>query len=452
MTDEGPGKYNRIFILALDGTPYSLLKKMMAGGRMPNLKKLAEETDFRQMDSVMPPVSSVAWTSFMTGTGPGDHGIYGFVDRNPETMQWYVPMNDHIKAETIQSRLTKSGKKLFMMNVPCTYPPKQVNGKLISGFLNNDISRATYPPELGTLLKARGYIIDADTEIAKQDLNRFYRHLVDVLERRIETMWHFWDQEDWDFFMTHIMETDRLHHFFWEFMEKDDPVWSGQFYKFYELIDRLIGKIVLEIPGDMPLMLLSDHGFTTLEKEAYLNNWLRDKGYLKFTRQYPETLQDLHPETLAYSLYPGRIYINLQGREKNGTVLPGVHYEQVRQEIKKSLLNFTDPQNGKKIIKRVIPGEEIFDRPAGDGNILNSNFIDPAKNHYPDLVAIAHTGYDLKGNLRHEQLFDKTVFNGMHTFDDAFILLRHGDLPRDRISIADIAKVIYEILHVDNSH
>ena len=82
---------NRIFILALDGTPYTLLKKLIAGNRMPNLKRLVEEADFKQMDSVIPPVSSVAWASFMTGSQPREHGIYGFVERDPETMNWYVP-------------------------------------------------------------------------------------------------------------------------------------------------------------------------------------------------------------------------------------------------------------------------------------------------------------------------------------------------------------------------
>ena len=441
---------NRIFILALDGTPYTLLKRLIAENRMPNLKRLAENADFKQMDSVFPPVSSVAWTSFMTGSHPGKHGIYGFVERNPGTMKWFVPLSDSIRAKRIQTNLSEAGKRVFMMNVPMTYPPLPINGISICGFLGNDLTKGTYPAEIGTLLKARGYIIDANTEMAKSDLNAFYNHLLDVLEKRIETMWHFWQQENWDFFMTHIMETDRLHHFFWEFMEQDHPVWADKFYYFYELIDQFIGNIIKEIPNGMPLMLLSDHGFTTLKKEVYLNRWLLDEGYLKFLKPYPETLEDLHPESKAYSLYPGRIYINLKDREKNGSVKSGLEYEQIRQEIREKLMDLSDPEIQSKIIKEVYSGEDLYEYGLGNLPIILKQVINHQQRTYPDLIAIPFEGYDLKGNLWRDNLFEKTIFNGMHTYDDAFILLRNGNLPEKRFAITDISSIIYKILNVDN--
>jgi len=336
------------------------------------------------------------------------------------------------------------------MNVPLTYPPKPVNGISICGFLGNDITRGTYPAEIGTLLKARGYIIDADTELAKVDLNLFYNHLIDVLERRIETMWHFWEQEKWDFFMTHIMETDRLHHFFWEFMEKAHPVWTEKFYHFYELIDQLIGKIIHRIPDDMPLMLLSDHGFTTLNREVYLNKWLVDNGYIQFKKQIPETLADMHPSSKAYSLYPGRIYINLKGREKNGSVDPDLNYENIRQEIKQKLLNLVESESQSKVIKHVYLGEELYASDKSKNQIIKTERINAVDSRYPDLVAIPFDGYDLKGNLWRDNLFEKTVFNGMHTFNDAFILLKNGILPNERFSIAEVSSLIHKILKVDN--
>ncbi|HEM49213.1 MAG TPA: hypothetical protein ENO27_03285 [Caldithrix sp.] len=441
---------NRIFILALDGTPYTLLKRLIAENRMPNLKQLVGTASFKQMDSVIPPVSSVAWASFMTGSQPGKHGIYGFVERDPVTLNWFVPLSNRLKVKTLQTNLSESGKKVFIMNVPMTYPPSPVNGISICGFLGNEITRGTYPAEIGTLLKARGYIIDANTELAKSDLNVFYEHLIDVLEKRIETMWHFWDQQNWDFFMTHIMETDRLHHFFWEYMEWNHPVWAEKFYRFYELIDRHIGHIIKRIPDKMPLMLLSDHGFTVLKKEVYLNRWLSDEGYLKFLRPYPETLEDMHPDSKAYSLYPGRIYINLKGREKNGSVTTGLAYEQIRQEIRQKLLELVEPESESKVIRDIFLGEDLYafndDRKA----IIQNDSLHAIHNNFPDLVCIPYDGYDLKGNLWRDNLFEKTIFNGTHTLDDAFILLRNGELPPGRFSIAQSASIIYRCLNVDN--
>ena len=417
---------------------------------MPNFSRLIQESDFKQMDSVIPPVSSVAWASFMTGSHPGKHGIYGFVERDPDTMKWFIPLADRLKIKTIQTHLSSLGKRVFMMNVPLTYPSPTINGISICGFLGSDITTGTYPPAIGTLLRARGYIIDADTSLAKSDLNKFYNHLIEVLEKRIDTMWHFWNQEPWDFFMTHIMETDRLHHFFWEYMETGHSVWREKFYQFYNRIDKLLGEIILSIPEEIPLMLLSDHGFTSLKKEVYLNKWLTDNGYLKFHKQFPETLQDLHPSAKAYSLYPGRIYINLKGRERNGFAEPGLPYENIRQELKQKLLNFTYPESQSKIIKEVYFGEQLYGAYKTENQFIQSGFINPANFPYPDLVAIANNGYDLKGNLWRGHIFEKTVFNGMHTSDDAFILLRNGKLPESRFSIADVSSIINNILKVDN--
>ena len=434
----------RVFILAVDGTPFTFLQKAMAEGIMPNLANLAKEGQFRQMDSVIPPISSVAWASFMTGERPAGHGIFGFVERDPSTMDWYVPLSDRLQARTIWDELTAAGKRLFSMNVPLTYPPRPVNGIQICGFLGNDITKGTYPPEIGTLLKARGYRIDSDVELAKIDLSAFYEQLLAILDKRVETLWHFWSQEEWDFFMVHIMETDRLHHFFWQFMEEGHPHWAVKFYDFYRHIDGVIGQIVQRIPPEMPLLLLSDHGFTTLKKEFYLNRWLWENGFLQFTKKIPGTLNDLAPQTKAYSLYPGRIYIHLQGREKNGSVAPGQSYIEVRRHIREKLLAVVDPQSGLPIMDKVFYGEDLFEQRGLILGRAETESFDPRKKNYPDLIAVAQPGYDLKGNLWSEHLFEKTHFNGMHTGDDAFVLTRNMTLPEQRLCIVDLKAIIME--------
>ncbi len=416
-------KKSRLFILALDGTPFTLLQQLFREGVMPNLKKLAEESVFKQMDSVQPPVSSSAWASFMTGKTPAQHGILGFVDRTPADMNWYVPNADHLRAKTIWQILSEQGKRVFVMNVPVTFPPKPINGISVCGFLGNDIRKGTWPPEIGTLLKARGYRIDADTEMAKTNLPAFMEHLFAVLEKRIETMRHFYAQERWDVFMTHIMETDRLHHFFWEYFEKGHVQYKTRFMDLYRRIDTEIGHILAESAGDTAFLFLSDHGFCTLRQAVYLNRWLGDNGYLFFNATLPADLHAIAAHTRAYSLYPGRIYINLKGREKEGSVQPGAAYEQLRSELTQGLKTILDP-SGRPVIKAVLHREEVYPE-ASDEELLQ----------LPDLIAIPHWGYDLKGDLWHASLFDKTVFNGMHTDDDAFVLAKDISIPEGRFSI-----------------
>ena len=432
----------KLFVLALDGVPFTLLQRLIAGGNMPNLTKLGETSFFAQMDSVIPPVSSVAWASFMTGKLPHEHGIMGFVDRDPQTMDWYVPRADKLRAQTLWEHLSHQGRRVFVMNVPLTTPPRKINGVSIGGFLETDLEKATYPPEIALLLKARGYRIDTDTELAKKDLNRFFKHLVDVFEKRVETMWYFWQRESWDFFMLHIMETDRLHHFFWEYALSGHPSYAPMFYDFYQKLDGFIGRLWNKIKDTHNLLLLSDHGFTTLKKEVYLNRWLVEQGYLKFTKAVPESLKDIHPQSKAYSLYPGRIYINLQGREKSGSVQAGEEYNRLLQQLQNKLLRWKDHDGLTAIINKVGRVPEIYQKEKI--SLAAPQSEKEISNHLPDLIAVAQEGYDLKGNLWHKQLFDKTCFNGMHTDDDAFIMSVGLPLARNRLSIHQIMRYILE--------
>ncbi|PIZ19592.1 MAG: hypothetical protein COY50_09140, partial [Deltaproteobacteria bacterium CG_4_10_14_0_8_um_filter_43_12] len=81
----------RTIIIGLDGVPYSLVKDLSARGIMPNMSRLIEDGIFRQMESSIPDISPVAWSSIITGKNPGEHGIYGFMDMVPGTYGLYFP-------------------------------------------------------------------------------------------------------------------------------------------------------------------------------------------------------------------------------------------------------------------------------------------------------------------------------------------------------------------------
>lgn len=444
---------DKLFILALDGTPYSLLKRMFSLGLMPNLNSLINENNFKSMNSVVPPISSVAWASFLTGENPSGHNIYGFIERDPASMEVYVPTSLDLRRKTIYHYASEAGKKVFTMNVPITYPPFEINGVMICGFLGTDVLKGTYPAQVGRELADAGYVIDIDTVRARDDLNWFIEELNVVLKKRFETMWKFFRRENWDLFFAHIMETDRLHHFVWEYMENGDAYWTERFFDIYRKIDVEIGKILNELPAGMQLMVLSDHGFTTLKKEVFINKYLFDNNFLKFnSTNPPQSLHDIHPQSLAYSLIPGRIYINLKGREKGGSVAPGMEYERTREELRQRLEAITDPVSGEKVVAAVKTREELYD----PGNLAGANSIsrifEQGDPFYlaPDLTVLNAKGYDFKGNLWKEHLFEKGPIVGTHTFDDAFILLKDGRLPDNgQLNITDGFGIIAEILGLE---
>ena len=423
-------------VIGLDGVPFSLIKGLLAEGKLPNWAQLLESGSLKRMNSVHPCVSSVAWATYMTGKNPGKHNIYGFVDRHPGSMDVFIPTSRDMAGKTLWEIISQAGKRVVVINVPVTFPPREVNGILISGFLCANIDKIAYPKEVAGLLKEMGYRIDADAWQARKSLDKFLEDLHLTLEKRMEAMFHFLEGETWDFFQLHIMETDRLNHFLWGLWEQGDAQYGPEFLKYYQKIDAILGHINNALDSDTRLIILSDHGFCGMKKEVFLNHWLQREGWLKFRGKAPKSVKDIHQESKAYSLIPGRVYVNLAGRESSGSVRFPDEYERVRGEVREAMLGIRDPDSGERIIERVFTREELYHGPHYDDG--------------PDLVAIPCNGYDLKGNLDEKELTYKGPLVGMHTFDDAFLYIKEGEVRKEdnQFGVMDVMPTILKLMGV----
>ncbi len=348
---------------------------------MPAVAGLLGQGSLVPMQSVLPTVSSVAWTSIVTGCNPGKHNIFGFVDRVPQTYEMFIPGSRHTLARTWVDLFSQRGKRVFSMGIPGTYPPTPANGVIISGFLAPNLTKATYPASVAEELAGMGYIIDIDAWQAREDTDRFLDEVFLALDRRCQVMLDYFSRERWDLFVAHIMETDRLHHFLWGQMESGSETYEPWFYRFYSRVDAALGELADRLDEDTLLVVLSDHGFCRLKQEVHLNTWLRQAGLLSYAGPAPKQLRDLAPEARCYSLLPGRIYVRLRGREYGGCVEPGADYEAVRREVAAGLEALEDTDTGERVIERVYMREELF---SGD-----------AFEVAPDLVAHPRPGYDL---------------------------------------------------------
>ncbi len=424
----------KVFVLGIDGTPFSFLKNEMKNGVYSNFGALAEKGTFCQMNSVYPPVSSVAWSSFMTGKNPGKHNIFGFIDRRPDPLEAYVPNSLQMRSDTLWDIISSAGKRSVVINVPVTYPPKKINGVLISGFLGTNLKKSVYPMSYLPYLESIGYRIDIDPWKAREDTDYLIEDLHYTLNKRMEAAFNLWERENPDFFMVHIMETDRLHHFMWDYYEKGEGKYYDEFIRFHKRVDQYIGKIAEKLKNNTELIIMSDHGFCSLKKEIYINHFLQQNGYLKYTSMNPKTLQDVSPDSLAFSVVPVRIFINLKGREAFGCIRSGIEYENVRNEIKSALFSMKDPGTGEKIIDRIFYPEEIYSGPY----IKNA----------PDLICFPFDGYDLKGNMDKMIFSEKSKISGMHTYFDASFYIRDEKLKSGKFSITDIAPAILEIMGI----
>ncbi|MBI3119899.1 MAG: alkaline phosphatase family protein, partial [Candidatus Hydrogenedentes bacterium] len=77
----------RVIILGFDGVDPSLVDKMLAAGKLPNLAALREQGSYRRLQTTTPPQSPTAWTTFATCLSPGNHGVYDYLARDPRMYQ-----------------------------------------------------------------------------------------------------------------------------------------------------------------------------------------------------------------------------------------------------------------------------------------------------------------------------------------------------------------------------
>ncbi|MGH0032889.1 MAG: alkaline phosphatase family protein [Myxococcota bacterium] len=154
----------RVVILGLDGMDPGLCTKFMREGRMPNFQKLADQGVFRPLDTSVPSMSPVAWSTFATGVDASQHCIYDFLTRDPCTYAPMLSSTDIVPAGRVLNigrytiPLSKARMKLLqksqhfwkllgdkhvfsiIQRVPITFPPKPFkNGMLLSGMCVPDL-------------------------------------------------------------------------------------------------------------------------------------------------------------------------------------------------------------------------------------------------------------------------------------------------------------------------
>jgi predicted AlkP superfamily phosphohydrolase/phosphomutase len=84
------GSQPKIIVLGFDGMDYTMARHLMQKGDMPNFKRLVEGGHAQPLGTSMPPLSPVAWSTFITGMNPAGHGIFDFIHRDPETLFPYL--------------------------------------------------------------------------------------------------------------------------------------------------------------------------------------------------------------------------------------------------------------------------------------------------------------------------------------------------------------------------
>jgi len=397
--------------VGLDGFPHHLAVKLMDEGRMPNLKRLTAKGAFKRIDSIYPTVSGVAWSAFQTGKNPGEFGVFGFVELKPD-FDLFIPNATHLRAETIWYRLSRENRRVVALSVPMTYPAPKVNGLLVSGFLAPSLDeRAVSSPEVLGKLRKTGYEIDINPAVAAESAEALRTDLARVSEARWRTALRLMDSEKWDLFFIHVMDTDRINHFMWKHQYEPQSDEGRFFLDFYHKIDGFLGQLAEKAGKKAEILILSDHGFCSLNWEVQLNRWLRNEGYLDYENDPQRVFKAVKEGSKALALVPGRIYILREGKWDRGTVRSN-DYEALRDDIIQGLREMKHPESGEAVCKQVMRKEDVF----------TGMHVAAA----PDIILDPNDGYDLQARLGSGDVFERPRRSGMHTYQDALLAATEG--------------------------
>ncbi len=221
--------------------------------------------------------------------------------------------------------------------------------------------------------------------------------LCDEIENaRLKVLLHVLDGFDEGLLASVFDSLDRIQHMFW----KQRPDLIEQWYR---KMDGFAGQILARAERQgRPLrtLLISDHGFADLDYKVHLNRWLLDNGYLSAPPTPSGGLKDAAwGRTTAYALGLNSLYLNLQGREGQGSLPPDqalAHREKLRQD----LLRWRSP-DGRQVVNQVYMKEEVFHGP------LTAFSPDLLVGYAPGFRGSAETGLgewkaqDLEANTDH---------------------------------------------------
>jgi predicted AlkP superfamily phosphohydrolase/phosphomutase len=501
----------RVLVIGLDGATPQLLFPWAEEGKLPNLANLIKEGVSGKLRSTIPPITAAAWVSFMTGKSPGKHGVVDFVQRKLGSYE--IPEFNPVKsasegksgidlsvisAATIHTQkiwdiLSENGKRVGVMHVPITYPPKKVNGFMITGLgTPSPESNFTYPHKLREKILGEGYKIHITELDVENNEDAALRDMRDTEEKRCEIAINLMrEYNDWDFFFVMFEATDFIQHLFWKHTDPEHHAHEPEKAKkygdailgCYQLLDEQIGKIWENVDEKgTTVIIMSDHGGGPLNKLFYINQWLMDLDLIKLKKErkkrialklglseenirnmlitlglkgiikkIPGNIRGRMPKaytsadfdwkkTKAYSVGGwGFIYLNLIGREREG-IVSGEEYQSLRNYIIEKLYKLKDPDTGENVVKEVYKKEDLYNGQPSD--------------QLPDLILITDESMDCNHSITKESSVLVPSFpkkSGNHR-RDGIVIMKGKNIKKDLIienaEIIDIAPTILYLMGV----
>ena len=391
----------RVLVIGWDGADWRILDPLLERGMLPNLASLIERGGRAVLRSTLPTHSWAAWPSFLTGVDADDHGVYDILEARGGSKRQFPVTFGSIRERTFLSDLTRAEVETVMVNVPLTFPPPPIKGKLVAGGVLPKWRAFTHPEGLAKDLEDAGAPWPINGMSWTTFRNRpgpFLDEVEEMTRARQRSVEHILDTTDWQVACAVFVATDRVQHCLARYVSSDHPRYeqlskeplAERVRAIYRQLDDGLGKLLERTGQDDLVLFMSDHGFQSCTGAVNMDRLLEKMGFLEFSasqaifgpmqwgpvRAVARKVYDklgLHgrvplpqsvnwAKTRAYTSVRSTgegVNVNLAGREPDGVVDPG-DFERVRDEVAERLEAFVDPRTGQKPIARIWRREEVF--------------------------------------------------------------------------------------------
>ena len=214
----------------------------------------------------------------VTGVNAGRHGIWDFTERSVDGYHLELVNGSFRRAPAIWDRLTASGRRVGLVNVPFTWPAPAVDGFAFAGFDAGGRERGMAYPEglLGDVQRTFGMLeldhrfpVSSDGDL---DLARVRRGC----EQKTELTRWLCERFSPELLFVVFMAADHVQHLAWDAWMADGR--TSPVGEVYRVLDAAVGRLLGALDESWNVMLVSDHGGGELRGVVNLNAWLRSGG------------------------------------------------------------------------------------------------------------------------------------------------------------------------------
>ena len=192
-----------------------------------------------------------------------------------------------------------------------------------------------------------------------------------VLQERLNLLKYAMNNYEDGLLFFYFSSTDLQSHMFWWDCTEEHPMRSssearkyfGHIQELYRKMDSVVGDVLDRYGDEATIIVMSDHGFANFKRQFNLNSWLRENGYIQ-SLQSTSLFKDVDwSSTTAFGLGINGLYLNLKGRERDGTIELGQESEKLLDELVSKLEAIRDV-NGQRVIRKVHRTDKVYSGPA----------------------------------------------------------------------------------------